>query len=83
MFFLVGFAWHVAASFAFVIAILSPNWITIKTYSTFSGNITIHRDVFYVCDYLSTNSPYVTTSCVSIIDLDGSTNSNSRWNYSK
>ncbi len=83
MFFLIAFAWHVAASFAFVIAILSPNWLYINTYSTYSGNITIERGIFYVCDLLSTTNPYVTTGCASIIKLDPSTNLSGRWNYSK
>lgn len=82
MFFLVAFAWHVAASFAFLLAILSPKWLSVQTVPAL-GNIPIERGIFYVCDVLSKNSTYQTSRCASIIALDPSTNSSGRWHYSE
>lgn len=82
MFFLIGFGWHVAASFAFLLAILSPNWLTVQTTPS-RGNVIVQRGIFYVCDLVTKNDTYQTTQCASIIDLDPSTNSSGRWNYSK
>jgi hypothetical protein len=81
MFFLIGFGWHVAASFAFLLAILSPNWITLQTVQS-TGIVPVQRGIFYVCDLVAQNAIYQTTQCVSIINLDSSINSINRWNYS-
>ena len=67
MFFLIAFGWLVAASFAFVLAILTPNWITIQTLVS-TKNVTVHRGVFYVCDLVSTDSPFETKRCTSILE---------------
>jgi hypothetical protein len=83
MFFLIGFVWHVAASFAFVLAVLSPNWLTLQTYSSALGNVTIQRGIFYVCNVIPTSAPYQTTQCASIIGLNASINSTGIWHYSK
>lgn len=81
MFFLLSFAWLVAASFAFVLAILTPNWATFtKTIS--SNNATIQRGVFWVCDLLSSNDTYQTTRCVSMIQ-QGSSPEPDKWIYRK
>jgi hypothetical protein len=82
MLLLIGFGWHVAASFAFLLAILSPNWLTVQTVPS-SGNVIVQRGVFYVCDSLSQNNTFQTTLCASIINLDPSINSPGRWYYSK
>ncbi|CAF1312956.1 unnamed protein product [Adineta steineri] len=80
MFFLIGFGWHVAASFAFVLAILSPNWLTVQTVPSL-GSFQIQRGVFYVCDLVAQNSTFTTTRCASIIGVDSSLISTGRWNY--
>lgn len=78
MFFLISFAWLVAASFAFVIAILSSNWITF----TASDSTVIQRGIFYVCNLVSSTNTYMTTQCVSIIQQSSSTDS-TKWLYRK
>lgn len=81
MLFLLSFAWLVAASFAFVLAILTPNWLTFAT--TISNNIaTIQRGIFFVCDLLTSNNTYTTTQCVSMIQQRSSTDPN-KWIYRK
>ncbi len=82
MFFLISFGWHVAASFAFLLAILSPNWLTVQTIQS-SNTITVQRGIFYVCDLLSQNTSFQTTQCASIIKLDPTIVSPGRWYYSK
>jgi hypothetical protein len=82
MLFLIGFGWHVAASFAFLLAILSPNWLTVQTVPSLGGVI-VQRGIFYVCDLVAQVSPYQTTSCASIINLSSWMNSPGRWQYSK
>jgi len=77
MFFLISFAWLVAASFAFVLAILTPNWVTF-TYP--NGNFTVQRGIFYICDLISSNNTYQTTQCVAMIQQGSSTDSN-QWIY--
>ena len=67
MFFLIAFGWLVAASFAFVLAILTPHWITIQTLAS-TRNVTVQRGVFYVCDLISTDSPFETKRCTSILE---------------
>jgi hypothetical protein len=81
MLFLINFGWLVAASFAFVIAILSPNWLTYTKTDT-TGTFTVQRGIFYVCDLLGSNDTYVTTGCVSIIQQGSSTAPN-KWIYGK
>jgi len=67
MFFLIGFIWHVAASFAFLIAILTSNWFSLSNVSgSLSG--TVQRGVFYVCDVIATTSISQQTECASILD---------------
>jgi hypothetical protein len=80
MFFLIGFGWHVAASFAFLVAILNPNWITIQTVTT-TGIAIVQRDIFYVCYLVAQDPTYQTTQCASIINLDSSITS-TIWKYS-
>lgn len=82
MLFLVAFGWHVAASFAFLLAILSPNWIAVQMQPT-SRNLQVQRGVFFVCDYLGRDATFETTQCASIIGANESYNSTSRWNYSE
>jgi hypothetical protein len=82
MFFLIGFGWHVAASFAFLLAILTPNWLTVQTIPS-SGNIIVQRGIFYVCDLISQNNTFQTTQCASIINLNPTINVPGQWNYSK
>lgn len=81
MLFLIGFAWLVAASFAFVLAMLTPNWVTF-TKSDSSGSFTVQRGIFYVCDLLSSNQTFTTKRCVAMIDQTSSTDVN-RWIYRK
>jgi hypothetical protein len=81
MFFLISFAWLVAASFAFVIAILSPNWLAFMPQNS-NSTIPVQRGVFWECDLLSSNGTYSTTQCVSIIQQGSSTNTN-KWLYRK
>jgi len=80
MFFLISFGWHVAASFAFLVAILNPNWITIQTVTT-TGIVNVQRDIFYVCYVVGQDATYQTTQCASIINLDSSITS-TIWKYS-
>ena len=81
MLFLISFGWLVAASFAFVLAMLTPNWLSLT--KTVSGtSVTVQRGVFFVCDLLSSNSTYSTTRCVSILDQKSSTDS-TKWMYRK
>lgn len=82
MLFLLAFALHVAASFAFLLAILSPAWLTIRTTSIF-GTLVVERGIFYICDILQTNATHQTSSCASILNFDSSINSPHRWNYSE
>ena len=82
MLFLLAFALHVAASFAFLLAILSPAWLTIRTTPEL-GNLVIQRGIFYVCDVLGKNTTHQTSRCASILNLDSSINSPHRWNYSE
>jgi hypothetical protein len=79
MFFLIGFGWHVAASFAFILAILTPNWITFQT-SVLDGNGTVQRGIFYVCDLISSNVSYTTTGCISILQQTQTTDP-FKWRY--
>ncbi|UJR13462.1 hypothetical protein I4U23_000476 [Adineta vaga] len=80
MFFLITFGWHVAASFAFLLAILTPNWITVQILPTWK-NLFLQRGIFYVCDLTGKNSTYETTQCTSIIGIDTTMNSTGRWDY--
>lgn len=82
MLFLLAFALHVAASFAFLLAILSPAWLTVRTTPQL-GNLVIERGIFYVCDIWNKNSTHQTSQCASILNLDSSINSLHRWNYSE
>lgn len=78
MFFLTSFTWLVAASFAFVLAMLTPNWLSFQKQNS-TGNIT-ERGIFYVCDLLSNTTGYKTTRCLSILEQNSSNNSNT-WIY--
>ncbi|CAF0759040.1 unnamed protein product [Adineta ricciae] len=80
MFFLIAFAWHVAASFAFVLAILTYNWITVQILPV-SANLFLQQGVFYVCTLTGKNSTYTNTQCASIIGIDPAINSTGRWDY--
>lgn len=82
MLFLIAFAWLVAASFAFVLAILTPNWATFTKSESNGVNYTIQRGIFYVCDLLSNNGTHVTRRCVAMLDQTSSTDAN-RWIYRK
>ncbi|CAF0724902.1 unnamed protein product [Rotaria sordida] len=76
MFFLISFAWLVTASFAFVLAILTPNWLS---FTRSDGNIT-ERGVFYICDSLPNYNDYKVTRCLSMIEQKSSTEPN-KWIY--
>ena len=82
MLFLVSFGWHVAASFAFLLAILSPNWIAVQMLPA-SRNVQLQRGIFFVCDFIGRDVTYEWTQCASIIGVNQSYNSTSRWNYSE
>ncbi|CAF2854030.1 unnamed protein product [Rotaria sp. Silwood2] len=73
MIFLIGFSWHVAASFAFLLAILTSNWATYQIITS-SGNTTVQHGIFYVCEPVLKTSIYETTRCLSVIDIDPSNN---------
>ncbi|CAF5006810.1 unnamed protein product, partial [Rotaria magnacalcarata] len=79
MFFLISFAWFVAASFAFVLAILTPNWLSF-TRSGSTSSITVERGVFYVCNWLPNSNAYKSTQCLSIIEQTSSNEQNT-WLY--
>ena len=81
MLFLIAFGLHVAASFAFLLAILSPNWLAVQTTPAL-GSVTIQRGIFHVCDLITKNTTHQTTRCASILNLDSSMVAYSRWNYS-
>ncbi|CAF3925820.1 unnamed protein product, partial [Rotaria sp. Silwood1] len=74
MLFLIGFAWHVAASFAFLLAILTSNWATYQVSTVTFGNITVQHGIFYVCEPVLKIGIYETARCVSVIDIDPSNN---------
>ncbi|CAF1930951.1 unnamed protein product [Rotaria magnacalcarata] len=80
MFFLIGFGWHVAASFAFLVAILSPNWIAFQL-TTSSDNTNVQRGIFYVCELLSKTSIYELIQCTSVIDVDPVNIQKETWKY--
>jgi hypothetical protein len=82
MFFLIGFGWLVAASFAFLLAILSPNWITVQTVPSL-GSVDVLRGIFYVCNLITEDITYETVQCASIIGINSSINSTGFWDYSK
>jgi len=82
MFFLISFIWLVAASFAFVLAILTPFWLSFSITDS-SGTVTVvQRGIFYICDVLQSNNTYQTTRCVSIIE-QGSSPEPNKWTYRK
>lgn len=81
MLFLIGFAWLVAASFAFVLAMLTPNWVTF-TKTDSSGSLAVQRGIFYICDVLFSNQTHSTQRCVAMIDQTSTTDSQ-RWIYRK
>ncbi|CAM2723565.1 unnamed protein product [Rotaria socialis] len=68
-----------AASFAFVLAILTPNWLSF-TRSGSTSNITVERGVFYVCNWLPNSNAYKSTQCLSIIEQTSSNEPNT-WLY--
>jgi len=82
MFFLISFSWLVAASFAFVVAILRQYWLTFQMTNSDGTITTVQRGIFYVCNLLSSNNTYQTTQCASIIQQGSSTNTNT-WIYRK
>lgn len=82
MFFLIGFIWHVAASFAFLIAILTSNWLTLSNV-TGSPNGNVQRGIFYVCDVVTTTSISQTTYCTSILDASSGVIPKNRLDDSK
>ena len=81
MFFLLSFAWLVAASFAFLIAILTPNWLSF-TITDSTGSVTVQRGIFFMCSLLGSDNTYTTTQCVSMIQQRSSTDPN-KWIYGK
>jgi hypothetical protein len=85
MLFLIGFGWLVAASFAFLLAILTPNWVTVQPVSSVatSGSVNVQIGIFYVCNLLEQDSTYQIVQCASIIGVGSSTNSTGMWDYSK
>lgn len=65
MFFLVAFAWLVAASFGFLLAILSPAWVQTSAKlanRTFDARI----GIFHICEFVDGNATYQTHRCVSL-----------------
>jgi hypothetical protein len=81
MLFFISFAWLVAASFAFVLAMLTQNWLTFTIIES-GVDITVQRGIFYICNLLESNDTYQTTQCVSIIQQGSSTDPN-QWMYRK
>lgn len=69
MFFLAGFICHITASFAFLIAILTRNWLSIYNVNGLTNGF-VQRGIFYVCDVVSTNTVVQETLCVSILDAE-------------
>lgn len=65
MFFLIAFAWLVAASFGFLLAILSPSWVQTSAKlanRTFDARI----GIFHICEYVDGNATYQMHRCVSL-----------------
>jgi hypothetical protein len=81
MLFLISFAWLVAASFAFVLAILTPNWVTF-TITESNVTYTVQRGIFYICDLVTISSTSQATQCVAMIQQGSSTDTN-KWIYRK
>ncbi|CAF0733911.1 unnamed protein product [Rotaria sp. Silwood1] len=79
MLFLISFAWLVAASFAFVLAILTPNWLSFIP-SEEPESITVERGIFYICNSSQIGNGYKITQCLSIIEQKSSSNRNT-WLY--
>lgn len=77
MFFLIGFGWHVAASFAFLLSILTRNWIS------YQSTTNVQRGIFYVCELVTPTNIYEVTRCTSVIDADPSNIQNQTWKYRK
>ena len=77
MFFLISFVSLVAASFAFVLAILTPNW---STFIATSQNVTVQRGIFFLCDYLGESNKIEATACASILQQNSSFAPN-KWKY--
>jgi len=82
MLFLISFAWLVAGTFAFVLAILTQNWLTFTIVDTGGTIANVQRGVFWVCNLLQSNATYQTTQCVSMIQQSSSTDPNI-WIYRK
>jgi hypothetical protein len=83
MFFLINFGCLLAASFAFIIAILTPNWLTFTKSDSNGTATTVQRGIFFVCNLLPSNITYETTQCVSIIQQGSSSIESNKWIYRK
>ncbi|CAF2334980.1 unnamed protein product [Rotaria sp. Silwood2] len=79
MLFLISFAWLVAASFAFFLAILTPNWLSF-TWPGVDGNTRVERGIFYVCNSSQIDNDYKITRCLSMIEQKSVIESNI-WIY--
>ena len=76
---LLSFVLFVAASFGFVLAILSPNWLSFDKFGS-DINVTVERGMFYVCNVTSSDKIYKTSQCVAMIEQKSSTNTE-MWLY--
>lgn len=79
MLFLISFFWFVVASFAFVLAILFPNWAQIQTKT---GNQTVQRGIFFSCELLGKNETFEHTVCLPLIQQTKSIEPH-KWTYGK
>lgn len=79
MLFLHSYLWFVAASFAFVLAILTPHWVTVQTKI---DNVRVQRGVFYSCDFIGKTNFAEATNCTSLLEQRRSIDSN-KWTYGK
>lgn len=77
MLFLISFFWFVVASFAFVLAILFPNWAQIQTKT---GNQTVQRGIFFSCELLGKNETFEHTVCLPLIQQTKSIEPH-KWTY--
>ena len=62
MLFLLALLWLVAASFAYLLAILTPTWVTIPP-TPLTAARTFNLGVFSSCEILSSNATQLTTRC--------------------
>jgi hypothetical protein len=67
--FFASFVVLTAASFAFLLAILSPHWTTIELNKS-NVNVTVERGIFHICELLFKNSTSTITKCTPMDAFD-------------